>query len=171
METKIPFYNLVNMFLTGLIFAGCCMILYQKQFVILLNSDFFKSLQSISTGFETIITISFFAVIYEIGFIINRIGSLIESILKRVKIKSLIILPFNNDYKKFNEKKNTFPILTVLSREYALSRTSMSLFLTMLVFSYFQRHYIFMIVMSVLVVIFSFSMRKHSSKIVDLLDK
>jgi hypothetical protein len=73
METKIPFYNLLNMFLTGLIFTGCCIVLFSEQVLWFITSDFFHSVKEINTGLETVITVSIFAVIYEIGFIINSI--------------------------------------------------------------------------------------------------
>ena len=123
-----------------------------------------QSLKEINSGLEIVITISFCAVIYEIGLIINRIGSLLENILKLIKA-----IPFNSDYKKFNEKKTQFPFINVLSREYALSRTSMTLFLTMTLISLTQSWWSFSIVMFALTLIFYFSMRKHAGKIVELM--
>jgi hypothetical protein len=90
----------------------------------------------------------------------------LESTLK----KCPALLPFNNDYKKFNEKKKLFPIMQTLSREYALSRTSMTLFLAMTVIACCQRSWIFAIVMFVLTAVFYFSMRKHTKKIVNLMN-
>jgi hypothetical protein len=165
MDTKIPFYNLLNMFLIGLIFTGCCIVLFNEQVLCFIKSDIFKSIKEINVGFETVITISFFAVIYEIGFIINRIGSLIESLLK----KCPVLLPFDNDYKKFSERKKEFPIMTTLSREYALSRTSISLFFLMTVISCFCYNWVFVAIMFLLTILFYFSMRKHASKIVELM--
>lgn len=164
METKIPFYNLLNMFLTGLIFTGCCIILFNNQVYSCIESDFFKSIKGINFGFETILTICFCAVIYEVGFIINRIGSLLENVLKWIKI-----IPFDNDYKKFNERKKQFPIMETLSREYALSRTSMTLFLLLTIISSIQYEWIFSIFLFALTVVFYFSMRKHAKKIVELI--
>jgi hypothetical protein len=164
METKIPFYNLLNMFLTGLVFIGCCILLFNNHMLAFVNSDFFNSLKEVNTGLETVITISFCAVIYEVGFIINRIGSFLENLLKLIKA-----IPFDNDYKKFNEKKKQFAIMDILSREYALSRTSMTLFLAMTVISLLQYNWIFSIVMFTLTFVFYFSMRKHAGKIVKLM--
>ncbi|MDR1553189.1 MAG: hypothetical protein LBS69_06985 [Prevotellaceae bacterium] len=165
METKIPFYNLLNMFLTGLIFIGCCVLLYHNKIITFVESNFFKSVKDINVGLETVITISFCAIIYEIGLIINRIGSLLENLLKECPI----LLPFDDDHKKFSEKKKQFPIMEILSREYALSRTSMTLFLITTVIACFQKHWIFSIVMFVLTLIFYFSMKKHAGKIVELM--
>ena len=116
MDTKIPFYNLLNIFLTGLIFSGFCVVIFNAQLLNYIRSDFFNSIKELNGGLETIITISFCAIIYEIGLIINRIGSVIENLLKIIRA-----IPFDNDYKKYNEKKKEFPIMEVLSREYALS--------------------------------------------------
>ena len=162
METKIPFYNIVNMFLTGFIFIGCCMFIYISTFLDLLTADY---LQKICIGPESIITISFFAIIYEIGYIINRIGSIvIEPLLKKTKI-----VPFDDDYKKFNDCKKQYPILSTLSREYALSRTSLTLFLITTVLAAFQKQWMLLLVFLVIALLFIFSCRKHAKKIVDII--
>ena len=31
MEIKVPFYNILNMFLTGLVFIGGCLVIFQIQ--------------------------------------------------------------------------------------------------------------------------------------------
>lgn len=165
MEIKIPFYNLLNMLLTGLIFTGCCIVLFNGQILEFVKSDFFQSMKEVNVGLETVITTSVFAIIYEIGLIINRIGSLLENLLK----KCPALLPFDNDYTIFNKKKKHFSILEILSREYALSRTSMTLFLAMTILSCFQLHCIFSIVMFTLTLVFYFSMKKHADKIVKLM--
>ena len=83
MDNKIPFYNIVNMFLIGLIFVGCCIFIYFDTFVKVLNSYAIPEINFIT---EAIITISFLAIIYEIGYIINRIGSIVtEPILIKLK--------------------------------------------------------------------------------------
>lgn len=164
METKIPFYNLLNMFLIGLIFTGCCIVLFSGQVFAFVESDFFKSIQEVSFGLEAIITISFCGVIYGIGLVVNRAGSLLEDILKCIKA-----IPFDDDDKKFNERKAKFPIMSTLSREYALSRTSMTLFLLLAIISSVQSEWIFLIVVFVLTIIFYLSMRKFAGKIVKLM--
>ena len=101
METKIPFYNIVNMFLTGSVLWCCCILIYTNTFLELLASDF---LQNIITGPESIIIISFFAITYEVGYIINRIGSIVTKFL----LKKIRIIQFDNDYKKFNDCKKKY---------------------------------------------------------------
>ncbi len=164
MDTKIPFYNLLNIFLTGLIFAGSCVVLFNTQLLNFIKSDFFNSLKGLNVGLETIITISFCAIIYEVGVIINRIGSLFENLLKLINA-----IPFDNNYKKYNEKKKEFPIMETLSREYALSRTSMTLFLIITIIAIIQHLLFFSILLFALTFLFYFSMRKHAGKIVELM--
>lgn len=164
METKIPFYNILNMFLTGFIFIGCCILIYNGLFINLLFSIDFSKI-AIPSGLEIIITISFFGTIYEVGYIINRIGSiLIEPIFKKVKI-----IFFNDNYKKFNDCKKDYPILNTLSREYALSRTTFTLFLISTILSIFQKEWKLLVVFILICLIFALSCRKHSKKIINIM--
>ncbi|GHT68556.1 hypothetical protein FACS189452_08460 [Bacteroidia bacterium] len=165
MKTEMPFYKFVTMFMTGLIFTGCCIFLYSDYIPNLVESDLFKSINLINTGLTVIITVSLFSVVYEIGYIINRIGFLMGNILKAIKA-----IPFNKDYKKFNEKEKEFPTINILAREYSLTRTSMTLFLVMTVVACFYLKWIFAIVMFLLSVLFFFSMRGHAKKIVKLME-
>ena len=79
MEIKIPFYHVLNMFLTGLVFIGGCTMVYPDYAAELLVSDLIVNL---GTGPEIVFTVCVFAAAYEVGIIINRIGSVvIEPIL------------------------------------------------------------------------------------------
>jgi hypothetical protein len=161
MDIKIPFYNIVNMFLIGLVFTGFCIILFFKDI-----HQFISTVDIDGLGFQTLITISIFAVIYEVGLIINRIGSvLIESIF----IKSKLI-PFNTDYKKFNETKEQYPIMGTLSREYASSRSSFTMFFILIFISFIQQNWLLFIFSAIAAFLFFFSVRKHATKIVSLMD-
>ena len=116
MEVKIPFYNIINMFLTGLIFVGGCAMIYPEHAVSLLTNEL---IVCIGTGPEIVLTVCAFAVAYEVGLVINRIGSvLVEPFLKKINA-----IPFNDDYIRFNQKKKEYPIMNILSREFAVSRT------------------------------------------------
>lgn len=162
MENKIPFYNMVNMLLTGFIFTGCCLFIYLNVFINIVNSFI---LPQINFALESIITFSFFAIIYEIGYIINRIGSiLIEPILKKTKL-----IPFDDDYKRFNDCKEQYPILNILSREYALSRTSLTLFLIVAILALLQSQWMLTLIFLLIGVLFGYSCRKYARKIVDIM--
>ncbi len=164
MEMKIPFYNIVNMLLTGLVFVGGLIIIFPQYAIQLIQSEFYENLK---TGPEVIITICIFAVAYEIGLIINRVGSvIIEPFLKKFKL-----IPFNDDYTLFNDKKKDYPILGTLSREFALSRTSIALFLILSVVAILNKSCVIFISCFFIMIVFYLSCKKHSSKIVELMDE
>lgn len=163
MEMKIPFYNIVNMLLTGLVFVGGLIFIFPQYAIQLIQSEFYENLK---TGPEVILTICIFAIAYEIGLIINRVGSVvIEPFLKKFKL-----IPFNDDYTLFNDKKKEYPIMGTLSREFALSRTSIALFLILSIISVLNRNCIVFISCFFISIVFYLSCKKHSSKIVELME-
>ncbi len=163
MEIKVPFYNIVNMLLTGFIFLGCSIIVFPQYAVQIIKSKFYENLE---TGSEIIFTVCILAVAYEIGLIINRVGSVVvEPFLKKTKL-----IAFNDDYILFNQKKKTFPIMSTLSREFALSRTSIALFLILAVIFCFNNYYKVTVICVLLTFVFYLSCRKHSAKIVELME-
>lgn len=162
MKEKLSLYEYLNFVLIGLIFTSCCVLVFRYDELV---KTVFKGIQFFSLGIEVVITFALFGLIYEIGFIINRIGSIIiEPIFKKFKI-----INFNNDYKLFNERKREYPIMEVLSREFALARTQVSMFFILVVISLFNKQFIIAIVFFLFVILFTLSMRKHSKKIVDLM--
>jgi len=162
MEIKVPFYNILNMFLTGLVFIGGCVIIYPDCTLMVLNNEIVRSL---GTGPVVVITVCVFAVAYEIGLIINRAGSVImEPLLKWTKL-----IPFNDNYLLFNEKKKQYPIMSTLSREYALSRTGIILFITLFILSVSASKQLLAIVCIVVAMVYYLSCRKHAAKIVVLM--
>lgn len=164
MEIKVPFYNILNMFLTGLVFIGGCLVIFQDFTVALFSNDI---IENISAGPEIVITVCIFAVAYEVGLIINRIGSvIIEPFLKFIKL-----IPFNDNYALFNQKKKEYSIMRILSREYALSRTGIVLFLLLLILSFIEKKFFLTVIFTVITFIYLFSCRKHAGKIVELMQK
>ena len=164
MEIKIPFYNILNMFLTGLVFIGGCVIIFPEYVLSVLNTEVIKNL---GAGPEIIVTVCSFATAYEIGLIINRIGSvIIEDFLKWRKW-----IQFNDDYALFNEKKKQYPIMGTLSREYALSRTGIALFLVLFILASIAHKCPIANACAVVAFVYYLSCRKHSSKIVELMEE
>lgn len=163
MENKIPFYNIVNMLLTGFVFFGCCIFIYYSIIINLLTTNVIPEISIVT---ESIITIGIFSITYEIGYIINRIGSIIiEPILIKTKTIS-----FNNNYKKFNDCSKEYPILGTLSREYALSRTSLTLFVITAILALLQKQWVLALVFLLITLLFSFSCRKHAKKILAIVE-
>ena len=154
---KIPFYNILNMFLTGFIFLGCFIGIFPEKTNQILTSSLVSNL---SIGSETILTVSILAIVYGVGLTINRLGSvLVELILKGTKA-----IPFNDDYKMFCDAKKKYPIMDTLSREYALSRTGITLFIILTITSLFRLKWILSIIFILITVIYFFSCRKHVKK-------
>ena len=114
---------------------------------------------------DVISTVLFFAVAYEIGLVINRVGSVaLERALKGMKC-----IPADMDYVLFNKTKEKYPIMNVLSREYALSRTGMVLFFGLLVMALCAAKFVEALIFAAIVVVFFFSCKKHSDKISELI--
>ena len=163
MEVKVPFYNIVNMLLTGFVFLGGLIFVFPEKAIQLLNGEFYVNLK---TGPEIIFIICLLAVAYEIGLVINRVGSVvIEPVLKKIKL-----IPFNDDYVLFNNKKKEYPIMSTLSREFALSRTSIALFMVLAVIAAFNKFYLMFVSCIMISLVFYLSCRKHASKIVKLME-
>jgi hypothetical protein len=160
MEIKISFYNVVNMFLIGIVFCGCLGAIFFNDIVRYLNLNLVKE---ISINYEFLITATIFALFYEIGLIINRLASvLFEELLKKIKLIKL------NDYAIYKKAEKRIGFMKVLSREYAVSRNSMALFFILFTISLVKWKLIFMFIFLLLTVLFFFSMKKHSSKISEL---
>lgn len=85
-------------------------------------------------------------------------------LLKRTKL-----IPFNDNYTLFNQKKKEYPIMNTLSREYALSRTGVVLFLSLLILSAVEKKCSLVAICAVITGIYFLSCRKHAGKIVELM--
>lgn len=158
MDIKIPLYNFLNMFLIGLVFIGCSIFLLYDTI------DFFN-MENLSlikdSGLKALITIFVFSASYEVGFIINRFGSIIiEPILIKLKL-----VHFSNDYKKFNEYRKNNPIIDILSREYALARSSIALFIILGIISIIMLKYVVTLIFIFISILFLLSAKKHGKKI------
>lgn len=170
MEFKIPFYNLVNMFLIGFIFIlGFFFLNPDLLKIILLNIKFYDISSSL-------ILLVLLPLSYEIGLIINRLGSLLENILKtenKYTERNMISRIFQFTWRKYELYQKTEkidPFVTVLSREYALSRNSLTLFFLLFFVSVYNKDLSFTITTFLLSLLFYFSMRKHARKIVSRID-
>ena len=162
MEFKIPFYHVVNMLLTGLVLLGGGLLLFPNIALSVLDNSIFDRANAIP---EIIEAICFIAIAYEAGLIVNRIGSLlIEALLIKMKL-----IPFNNDYIRYNERQKKYPIMPILSREYALSRTGIALFVLLGVMALFSKCKIYSIPLFLIAVVYCASCRKNAKKIVALM--
>lgn len=160
MEIKISTYDFFNKFILGLVLIGLLIILFSDKINISIGD--YQNIKE-NKIILTVFYVAALAIVYEVGIIVNRLGSLLEDFLIICHF-----IKFNKDYKKFNDKRKDYPILTILSREYALSRNSIVLFLiiTILVFIRFAWYGLIPLV---IMFVFYYSCRKYAKKIVDLI--
>lgn len=162
MKIEIPLYNILNMFLTGLVFVGGIIVQFPQCFFNLLDNGVFRDLEAFP---ETFLCVCGFAITYAIGEALNRAGSVFfEPVLKRIKI-----IPFVDEYELYNKKKKEFSILETLSREYAFSRTSSLVFMILFVIALIYAKWNMMIVFLALAITYILSCRKYALRVVALM--
>lgn len=162
MSFKIPFYNAVNFLLTGLVFVGCMCIIYFSKISYIFSSSIFDKICSFP-GF--ILGVCFISVMYEIGLIMNRIGSVfIEPFLRKIKF-----IEYNDNYNKYDEKSLKNPKMDILSREYVLSRTSCVEFFVLSIISLINHTWNLSILFIIAFFAFLFSTKKYAGRITKLM--
>lgn len=75
MEIKISTYDFFNKFILGLVFSGMVIFAYRDNLISVL--DVFKEIKE-NTIIITVFSTSALAIVYEVGIIINRLGSILE---------------------------------------------------------------------------------------------
>lgn len=164
MEIKIPLYNVLNMFLTGFVFLAGIITLYPMIFIEEEITNFFSQL---SAAPEIVFLVCFVSSAYEIGLILNRVGSvLIEPILRRTHF-----MQFSQSYSSYSQASQETPTLNTLSREYALSRTSTIEFLILAVWGMCIGKWLLGTLYISIAIVFLFSCRKHSAKITTIVEE
>ena len=160
MNITIPFYEVINRFLFGLLLAAGIAIFHVQEIMNWLSSETVQSL-TIPTGLETVATICLFAVIYEIGYIINRISSVLtEELLIRRKV-----WPKRSDYVQFNKAKEHYKILPVLAREYDFCKGQITLFSVLIIYALILRIWPFVMIYASIIIFFAVSGWKFSERI------
>ena len=103
---------------------------------------------------------------YEIGLILNRAGSvIIELVLIKTKF-----LRFSENYSLYAEASKKTPMLNTISREYALSRTSIVEFLVLAIWSTCIGKWLLSVCYLAVAIVFLFSCKKHSAKIATVVE-
>ena len=160
METKVPFYNIVNIFLPGLVLVGSIVLLFLDEVKTL--TDTITDLGS--TGLEVLITVSLFAIAYEIGYILFRLGSaLIEPILKKL----FGWAAYSDFIAAGKTSEKAYKKLEMLSREYGYARTQITLFIPLAVLTGVRMQWWIMGICIVCMVLFVLTARGHMKKIQD----
>jgi hypothetical protein len=158
METKVPFYNVTNIFLPGLVLIGSCILLFLDEVKKLVTS--IGSVNNL--GFEILITVACFAIAYEVGYILFRLGAVtIEPLLK----KMFGWTEYSDFIKASVTSDNAHNKLKMLSHEYAYTRTRITLFVVLSVLTGIQTQWWFMIGSILCVILFTLTARGHMKKI------
>lgn len=160
MESKIPFYNIVNILLTGLVFTGSCCFIFLIEM-----QEYIKSVIKIgSTGLETLLTIACFAIAYEVGYVIFRLGAvLIEPIAKRI----FKFVPYTD----FISAQKVYPKLEDLSREYGYARTRIALFSLISIVALIKLNWLLFGISIAFVLLFIVTLGTHTKKIRETVEK
>jgi len=157
---KMPFYNFINILLTGILFLAFVFFMKPSYFI-----DLMESIVGIGSVFMMIISAFLFAIAYEVGYLVFRIGgTIIEFLIVKFKI-----VYFYNDYEQLNKSRKDNPALYMLSREYAFARTQATEFLIFMIVIPFYYQFTYMFIFLVLAIICLLTARKHSKKIVDII--
>jgi len=131
------------------------------------------NLPEVGAGYFALLSIIPFVVVYEIGYIIFRLGgTVVEKILKakiKIKGKEYSLVYFDDEYGKFNDKRKDNPFLSVLSREYAFARTQATLFVAIFSILIWFGEIGYAFISLLLAIVFVWTARKHSKNIVEIM--
>lgn len=159
MKDKIPFYNIVNMFFVGAVFSFGLVILLRNY----IPFDWIKENASWLSDWSILISAVLLIAMYELGFIINRMGSIIiASIYTGKKIR---IWPKNEYGIDVSELAQTNPRFQSMITELNLIRSHIMMCILWLVISLILSEWIWSISCVVLIVVFTFGGKKHNTKI------
>ncbi|WP_173473916.1 hypothetical protein [Fibrobacter succinogenes] len=157
MKEKIPFYNIVNMF-----FVGCVFVIFTIPFFIdAIDLDATKKYSEIISNWTGIISVVAIAAMFEIGFIINRLGSIIIEPLYVI----LKIWPREKYDAKISEISQSNAKFQSMITELNLMRSHIMICLIILIAALFLGKFLYALSMFALICVFSFGGRKHNTKI------
>lgn len=157
MKEKIPFYNIMNMF-----FVGCVFVIFMTPFFInAIDLDATKKYSEIMSDWAGIISVVAIAAMFEVGFIINRLGSIIIEPLYVI----LKIWPREKYDAKISELSQSNAKFQSMITELNLMRSHIMICLIISIIALFLGKFLYALSMLVLIFIFSLGGRKHNTKI------
>ena len=154
METKVPFYNVVNILLPGLVFIGLNVFIFLDEV-----KDLVVKITALeSVGLEVLLTIASLAVAYEVGYIIFRAGAaVIEPLLEKM-------FGWRDYGDSVAAQKAGAKSLDMLSLEYGYARTRITLFIALAIITGMRTRWVFMVLCLLCVVLFTLTARGHIEK-------
>ena len=157
MRDKIPFYDIVNMFFIGAIFSMCALFLLYEY----VPFDWFKENSELLSDWSFIISAVLLIAMYELGFIINRMGSIVVApILERTGIWPKD--DYDIDVSEISAKNSKFQSMLT---ELVLMRSHIMLCLILAGISIYQQSCHALLLFALLLFVFVLGGRKHNSKI------
>lgn len=157
MKDKVPYYEIVNMFFTGAVFCLALFCLEIEYMTALLEK--YACVVARLEKWSVIVTAVLVISMYEVGFILNRLGSLIigEAFKKKV-------WPRGEYLGRISEIEEFDPKFKKLNIELVLIRTHIMMFLILGVFALVQKRWYAVGVLVILSVAFILSGRSHNEK-------
>lgn len=157
MKDKIPFYNIVNMFFVGAVFSFCLAILLFEY----IPFDWIQKNAELLSDFSILVSAILLIAMYELGFIINRMGSIIVAPFYK-KIKLWPVGQYGIDV---SELAQINPRFQSMITELNLMRSHIMMCLLLLVISLSMKKWMWSGVFVLLIVVFTLSGKKHNTKI------
>lgn len=158
MKDNIPFYSIANMFFVGAVFSIVNILLFQDRFFsIALNDSLYQGMKD----WSVVITAAAIVIVFEIGFILNRLSSIvIEPVLAKAKMWP--IAQYGLDVSALSKEHPKFQSMIT---DLVLMRTHILLYLILAVEALFSQYKLAAVVFLLLIVVFVLAGRKHNSKI------
>lgn len=157
MNDKIPFYNIANMFFVGCVFTLLLVVVIWD----ILPIDTLKNYGDILSNWMAVVSILFLTAMFEVGFIINRLGSIIVEPLY-VNCKIWPREKYDVDVSEISQDNRKFQSMIT---ELNLMRSHIMMSLILLIVSVCLCKWIYVAVLCGLIAVFTLGGRKHNKKI------
>lgn len=155
MKDKIPFYNIVNMFFVGAVFTIAVVLLLHEKINIK------PQYMAFAHDWNILVSALLIIIMYEVGFIINRAGSVIIDPLL-VKTEIWPRYKYGVDVSDISASNPKFQSMIT---ELNLMRSHILIYIILLAISIVLKRYGFALLFVALIIIFILGGRKHNKKI------
>ena len=157
MKEKIPYYNIVNMFFVGSVFSLCLAFLMHED----IPFDWLEEHADILSDWSLLISAVLLVAMYELGFIINRMGSIIIApILEKTKIWKKD--EYDIDVSELSSKNAKFQAMIT---ELVLMRSHIMMCVLLVTMAVCKKYWSLSFVFVSMILVFVFGGMKHNSKI------
>ncbi len=153
MKEKVPFYEVANMFFTGAAFTVVLIL------IVFDHPNFNTRISELSSLFKdwsVVVSAALLIVMYEIGFILNKLGS----VLLGKSLEKLRIWPresYDISVSQLEEKNSKFKSLNT---ELHVTRTHIIMYLILSIVSVFFKKWILLVIFLLIAVMFLFAGRR-----------